>query len=368
MNHLENANRIVIKIGSSLLTNPVDGLRSHWLDHLAADVAGLLREGTEVVVVSSGAIALGRHIGGFPKDRNLSLEQSQAAAAIGQIKLARAYEEALGAFDIRCAQILLTLDDSENRRRYLNSRATLETLLGLGIVPICNENDTVATNEIRFGDNDRLAAQVAVMINADVLVLLSDVDGLYDRDPRLHANASRIPHVPRITRDIMAMAGKTASPISSGGMRTKLDAARTSTNAGCAMVIANGHPDRPISRLADGDPSTWFEPVGDPQTARKHWIAAMKPRGKLFIDQGAGKALKGGKSLLPAGVSRVTGSFGRGDAVEIIGLDGMKLGHGLVRYTSDECQVIKGKRSGEIAKLLGGPARAALVHRDDMSR
>ena len=364
-----NAKRIVLKIGSALLVDPINGgLRKNWLKQLSQDIAFLHNKKIDIAIVSSGSIALGRQVLGLLPDKPILLEQSQAAAAVGQIQLARAYEEALEPHGIICAQILLTLDDSNNRKRYLNSRATLETLIGLNIIPVCNENDTVATEEIRFGDNDRLAAQVAVMTNADVLILLSDIDGLYDKDPNKHLDAIRLNTVEKISPAIEAMAGTANSSMSKGGMQTKLEAARTATSAGCAMVISNGRNPRPIDHLLSGANCTWFRPVGDPQTARKHWIGSMKPKGFVIIDPGASKALKSGKSLLPAGVIEVNGSFGRGDVIEIIDNAGEKLCKGLSRYTWQECQVIKGHKSSEISQLLGSPSRSALIHRDDMSR
>jgi len=361
---LTQARRLVIKIGSALLVGEA-GLRADWLRGLAADVAAAKARGADVILVSSGSIALGRRVLGLGQGP-LPLEQSQAAAAVGQIRLARAYEEALAPHGITTAQVLVTLEDTEDRRRYLNSRATLETLVGFGTVPIVNENDTVATDEIRFGDNDRLAAQVAVTVGADLLVLLSDVDGLYSANPQEDPAARRFDRIDRITPEIEAMAGDPVSGLSKGGMKTKLMAAKTATAGGCAMLIAEGGRDRPLAALEDGAPSTWFTAQGDPQAARKRWIAAMKPRGEVHVDAGAVTALGQGKSLLPAGVRRVTGRFGRGDPVAIIGPDGLLLGKGLVRYTGVEAQAIAGHRSGEIEAILGYPGRAALIHRDDM--
>ncbi|MFN3938050.1 MAG: glutamate 5-kinase [Gemmobacter sp.] len=362
---LRRARRLVVKIGSALLVDRRSGLREDWLRGLAADVAEWRRAGTDLILVSSGAIALGRRDLGLPEGA-LPLEQSQAAAAVGQIRLARAYEEALAVHGLRAAQILMTLEDTENRRRYLNSRATLATLLQLGVVPIVNENDTVATDEIRFGDNDRLAAQIAVTAGADQLILLSDVDGFYTANPRLDPAARRLDTVPEITAEIEAMAGDAVSGLSKGGMRTKLLAARTAVAGGCAMAIMEGSVNRPLSALAAGATCTWFLPQGDPQAARKRWIAAMKPRGEVRVDAGAAAALGQGKSLLPAGVVAVAGSFGRGDPVAILGPGGHRLGKGLVRYTAAEAAAIAGKRSSEIASVLGWPGRAALIHRDDM--
>lgn len=360
------AHCLVLKIGSALLVDRERGLRREWLAALAEDVAAARGRGQRVVLVSSGSIALGRMVLGLPAGA-LALEQSQAAAAVGQIRLARAYEEALAPHGITTAQILVTLEDTENRRRYLNSRATMATLLGLGVVPIVNENDTVATDEIRFGDNDRLAAQIAVTIGADQLILLSDVDGLYTANPRKDASARRLDVVAHVTPAIEAMAGDAVSGLSKGGMKTKLTAARTAMAGGCAMAITEGSRLRPLSALAQGAPCTWFLPEGDPQAARKRWINAMKPRGELVLDAGAVAALGAGKSLLPAGVTRVGGRFGRGEAVAILAPDGALLGKGLVRYAAAEARAIAGHRSGEIAAILGYPGRAALVHRDDMA-
>ena len=296
---LSQAKRLVIKIGSALLVDE-DGLRERWLTGLAQDVAELSARGTGVVIVSSGSIALGRRVLGLSTGA-LPLEQSQAAAAVGQIRLARAYEQALGPHGVITAQVLVTLEDTADRRRYLNARATLQTLMGLGSVPIVNENDTVATDEIRFGDNDRLAAQIAVTIGADQLVLLSDVDGLYTANPKTDSSARHLPVIPHITPEIEAMAGDPVSGLSKGGMKTKLMAAKTAVAAGCALAIAEGIVPRPLSALQTGARSTWFLPEGDPQAARKRWIGAMKPRGELFVDAGAVLALQSGKSLLPAG-------------------------------------------------------------------
>ena len=363
---LTQARRLVIKIGSALLVDTASGqLKSDWLHALALDVAEAKARGSDVVLVSSGSIALGRRVLGLPAGE-LPLEQSQAAAAVGQIRLARAYEEALAPHGITTAQVLVTLEDTEDRRRYLNTRATMETLLGLGAVPIVNENDTVATDEIRYGDNDRLAAQIAITIGADQLALLSDVDGLYTGNPHVDPQARRLPFVADVTPEIEAMAGEPVSGLSKGGMKTKVMAARTATHGGCAMVIAAGSALRPLSAIEAGAPCTWFAAQGDPQAARKRWIAAMKPRGTLRIDAGAARALGQGKSLLPAGVTAVEGGFGRGEPVAIQGPEG-SLGIGLVRYTAEEARKIKGKRSDAIGELLGYPGRAALIHRDDMA-
>jgi glutamate 5-kinase len=361
---LTGARRLVVKIGSALLVGP-DGLRADWLRGLCDDVAEWRRRGTDVLLVSSGSIALGRRVLGLPAGA-LPLEQAQAAAAVGQIRLARAYEEALFPHGVTTAQVLLTLEDSADRRRYLNSRATMQTLLSLGVVPIVNENDTVATDEIRYGDNDRLAAQIAVTCGADQLLLLSDVDGLYTANPKTDSTARHLPVVEQLTPEIEAMGGDPVSGLSKGGMKTKLMAARMAIAGGCAMAIAEGSVIRPLSAVADGARCSWFLPDGDPHLARKRWIAAMKPKGMIVIDQGAVDALRRGKSLLPAGVRQILGEFGRGDPVTIAGPLGETLANGLTRYTSDEARQIAGHHSAEIETLLGYAGRAALVHRDDM--
>ncbi|GGE25256.1 glutamate 5-kinase [Primorskyibacter flagellatus] len=364
---LTGARRVVIKIGSALLVDRTTGLlRADWLQSLADDVAWLRGRGQDVVLVSSGSIALGRGVLGLGLDA-LTLEQSQAAAATGQIGLAAAYAQALGGHAIKVGQVLVTLEDSADRRRYLNSRATLEMLLSLGVVPIVNENDTIATDEIRYGDNDRLAAQVAVTVGADRLVLLSDVDGLYTANPMTDATAVRLDRVVQITPKIEAMAGDAGSGLSKGGMKTKVMAAKTATAAGCAMAITHGFRPNPVRALEEGANATWFLAKGDPQAARKGWIASMKPKGRLLLDAGAVKAMQQGKSLLPAGVTRVEGRFGRGDPVELIGPENEILGQGLTRYTAEEARRIAGHRSDEIEALLGYPGRAALVHRDDLA-
>ncbi len=361
---LAEARRVVVKIGSSLLVDG-RGLRVAWLRALASDLAALRGGGSDVVVVSSGSIALGRAVLGLGTGA-LPLERSQAAAAVGQIRLARAYEEALEPHAITAAQVLLTLDDHQDRRRYLNTRATLGALLRLGTVPIVNENDSIATDEIRYGDNDRLAAQVAVTVGADLCVLLSDVDGLYTADPSRDADATRLDRVEAITPEIEAMAGDAGSGLSRGGMRTKVMAARTATQGGCALVIADGRGEGALSALGRGAPATWFAPEGTPQAARKRWIAAMKPAGEIGVDAGAAAALARGRSLLPAGVVAVAGAFGRGDPVVVTGPDGRALARGLARYTAQEARAIRGRRSDEIEAALGYPGRAALIHRDDM--
>jgi glutamate 5-kinase len=362
---IRDAKRLVVKIGSALLVDRVRGLKLDWLGALALDVAEARRRGCDVVLVSSGSIALGRKVLNLG-DGVLTLEQAQAAAAVGQIRLARAYEEVLAPHGITTGQVLVTLEDTTDRRRYLNSRATMETLLGFGVVPIVNENDTVATDEIRFGDNDRLAAQIAVTVGADQLILLSDVDGFYSANPKEDPTAQRFDLVEAITPEIEAMAGDPISGMSKGGMKTKLMAAKTAVAGGCAMAIMEGSVMRPLSALAAGAARTWFVAQGDPQAARKRWINAMKPKGELRLDAGAVTALRAGKSLLPAGVKVVSGTFGRGEPVSILSPEGSVLGKGLVRYTAEEARAIAGHKSGEIEGILGYAGRAALIHRDDM--
>jgi glutamate 5-kinase len=364
---LISARRLVVKIGSALLVDRQTGLlRKEWLFSLAQDVAWLKGQGTDVILVSSGSIALGRGVLGLSM-ATLPLEKSQAAAAVGQIRLARAYEEALTPHGITTAQVLVTLEDSEDRRRYLNSRATLETLLGLGVVPIVNENDTVATDEIRYGDNDRLAAQIAVTVGADQLILLSDVDGFYSGNPNEDASATRFETIDKITPEIEAMAGDAGSGLSKGGMKTKLLAAKMATAGGCAMAITEGSVLNPLKTLENGANSTWFTATLDPHAARKRWISAMKPRGEITIDEGAANALANGKSLLPAGIVEVTGDFGRGDPVAILDPKARRLAQGISRYTAQEADAIKGRKSSEIEATLGYPGRAALIHRDDLA-
>ena len=363
---LKDFRRIVVKVGSSLLVDSGAGrLNEAWLVSLAADIAALHAEKRDVLVVSSGAIALGRSRLKLPSGP-LKLEDSQAAAAVGQIELARTWAEALGRHGIRAGQILVTLGDTEERRRYLNARSTIEKLLEWRAVPVINENDTVATTEIRYGDNDRLAARVATMASADLLVLLSDVDGLYDRPPGDGAGAKLVPLVPRVTAEIEAMAGTAGSDLSRGGMRTKIEAAKIATHGGTHMVIASGRIANPLNAIAHGR-CTWFLTPANPVTARKKWIAgSLEPKGTVTIDAGAVTALRRGKSLLPAGVKRVDGQFSRGDAVVIRGPDGAEIARGLVAYDAEDADRIKGRSSADILVILGFEGRAAMVHRDDM--
>lgn len=363
---LQKYRRVVIKIGSALLVDRATGLKKAWLDAMCADIAALRARGVDVLVVSSGAIALGRTVLKLPPGA-LKLEESQAAAAVGQIALARAWSESLSTDAIVAGQVLLTLGDTEERRRYLNARATINQLLKLGAVPIINENDTVATTEIRYGDNDRLAARVATMVGADLLVLLSDIDGLYTAPPHLDPDARFLDTIAEITPEIEAMAGGAASELSRGGMRTKIDAGKIATTAGCAMIIASGKPDHPLAAIEDGARSSWFAPSGSPVTARKTWIAGqLLPAGTLSIDAGAEDALRSGKSLLPAGVRDVKGTFSRGDTIAIVGGAGREIARGLAGYDADEARQIAGKKSADIAAILGYAGRAAMVHRDDL--
>jgi glutamate 5-kinase len=362
------ARRIVVKIGSALLTDQKSGrIKSDWLNSFMDDVAELAKAGKEIVLVSSGSIALGRHALKLPKGP-LALEQSQAAASVGQISLAHAYQDLAAARGLTAAQILLTLGDTEERRRYLNARNTIEVLLALKAIPVVNENDTVATAEIRYGDNDRLSARVASMVSADCLVLLSDVDGLYTAPPANNSEARHIPLVTEITPEIEAMAGDAGTELSKGGMKTKIEAAKIALASGSDMVITTGKILHPLRAISQGARVTWFIAKSDPVTAKKRWISGrLVPNGQVFLDAGAEKALATGKSLLPAGVTRIEGSFDRGDAVIIRAADGRELGRGLIAYAADDARRIIGKHSSEIAAILGFEGRDTLIHRDDMA-
>jgi len=364
---LTAARRVVVKVGSSLLVDAASHrLKREWIESLVLDLMRLRQRGQEVLLVSSGAIALGRRQLGLAA-RELRLEESQAAAAVGQIRLAHAYEELFAVHDVRVAQILLTLDDSEQRRRYLNARATLNALLRFGALPVINENDTVATAEIRYGDNDRLAARVAQMVSADCVILLSDVDGLYTADPTINPAAEFLPTVSLITPQIEAMGGGSRSGFGRGGMATKLAAAKIATAAGAHLCIAAGHSAHPVRRIEDGERCTWFLRSSTPLAARKQWIAGtIDPPGALTIDAGALQALRGGKSLLPAGVVAISGSFDRGDTVRVITPDGLQVACGLVAYADGDAARILGKRSSEIEAILGFRGRDEMIHRDDL--
>jgi len=364
---LTDAKRVVVKVGSTLLVDGDKGrLNRSWLESLAADVASLRKRGQEVILVSSGAIALGRRHLNLGSGK-LKLEESQAAAAVGQIRLAHAYKELLDEYEITVAQVLLTLGDTEQRRRYLNARGTLNTLLTLNAVPVINENDTVATAEIRYGDNDRLAARVAQMVGADCLILLSDIDGLYTANPKENPDAQFIARVLEITPAIEAMAGGTGSEMGSGGMQTKIAAAKIAVAAGCHLCISEGAFQHPLQRIEDGARCTWFVPSSTPAATRKQWIAGtLKPAGAIAIDDGAVRALIGGKSLLPAGVTRAVGRFDRGDTVSIFGPDGIEVARGICAYSDADAARIMGRKSAEIERLLGFRGRDEIVHRDDL--
>ncbi|MGD9846678.1 MAG: glutamate 5-kinase [Variibacter sp.] len=364
---LTDFRRIVVKVGSSLLVDSKAGrVREAWLASLAADIASLHKNKRDVLVVSSGAIALGRSVLRLPRGP-LKLEDSQAAAAVGQIALARIWAETLGKHAITAGQVLVTPGDTEERRRYLNARSTIDKLLEWRSVPVINENDTVATNEIRYGDNDRLAARVATMMSADLLVLLSDIDGLYDRPPGESKSAKLIPVIEHVTPQIEAMAGSAGSELSRGGMFTKIEAGKIATTAGTHMVIASGKTEHPLQAVIDGGRCSWFLTPANPVTARKKWIAgSLEPKGTLTIDAGAVAALRRGKSLLPAGIVQIGGRFERGDAVILRGPDGGEVGRGLVAYDAVDAERIRGRSSGDIATILGFDGRAAMVHRDDL--
>lgn len=368
---LASARRVVVKIGSGLLIDPeTGGLHQHWLAALVDDIVALRRDGKEIIIVSSGSIALGRKILGM-RDGPLRLEDSQAAAAIGQIALAKGWERPVAAYNIHLAQILITLEDTENRRRYLNARATLTTLLRFGALPVINENDTVATDEIRYGDNDRLAARVAGMVGADCLILLSDVDGLYDSDPKATSGVSTarlIRDVTAVTPQLMNMAGTSRSSLSRGGMRTKLEAGRIALDSGCHMIIAQGGTKNPLAALAASAPCTLFHAPTTPRAARKRWIAgALEPVGVVHVDAGAEKALQSGRSLLPAGIINVGGAFERGDIVLIRSHDHCDLGRGVIAYGFADAATLCGRKSDEFAAILGYAGREEMIHRDDLA-
>ncbi len=362
------AHRIVVKIGSALLVDRATGiLKTDWLASLMDDVAHLAKSGKEIVLVSSGAIALGRHTLKLPKG-SLDLEESQAAAAVGQISLAHAYQDFARRHGFIAAQILVTLGDTEERRRYLNARHTIDRLLALKAIPVVNENDTVATTEIRYGDNDRLSARVASMVSADCLVLLSDIDGLYTAPPGSSAESRRLDIVTEITPEIEAMAGDAGTELSKGGMKTKIEAAKIARAAGCDMVIASGKVMHPLQAISEGCAATWFIAPSDPVTAKQRWISGqLEPKGVVVVDHGAEKAILAGKSLLPAGVKSVMGTFDRGDVVIIRNETGHEVGRGLVAYAKTDAERIIGKRSAVITEILGFEGRAELIHRDDMA-
>jgi glutamate 5-kinase len=365
---LRNFQRVVVKVGSSLLIDSKAGtLNADWLAALVQDLVDFTKRGASVLVVSSGAIALGRTVLKLPHGV-LKLEESQAAAAVGQIALARAWTETLAKVGLTAGQILLTLGDTEERRRYLNARKTIGKLIELGAVPVINENDTVATTEIRYGDNDRLAARVATMVSADLLILLSDIDGLYSTPPGDSASAQLIPVVQRVSSDIEAMAGDAGSGLSRGGMRTKIEAAKIATGAGTHMVIASGRKLHPVRAIAEGGNCTWFLTPANPFTSRKKWIAGtLEPKGIIHVDAGAVAALRRGKSLLPAGVVKIEGIFARGDAVLIRGPDGGEIARGLVAYDCEEAAKIIGQNSERIEGILGYSGRTEMIHRDDLA-
>ena len=363
---LHSYQRIVIKLGSSLLVDPKSGLKTNWLNSLLEDVAWLRAKGCEILLVSSGAIALGRTVLSLP-DGPLKLEENQAAAAVGQISLASIFSSGLEKHSIRTGQILLTYGDTEERRRYINARATVETLLELGAVPIINENDTVATNEIRYGDNDRLAARVATMMSADLLILLSDIDGLYTAPPKQNSDAKLIEDVPVITPEIEAMAGDVGTQLSRGGMITKISAARIASENGTAMIICSGKSTNPLKALAEGGPHTLFHAAENVRSARKRWIAGqLQTKGSVTVDGGAKAALDNGKSLLPAGIKGTSGEFERGDTVAIHDHNGKVIGQGIIAFDHEQAEMIIGKRSAEIESILGYAGRSEMIHRDDM--
>ena len=364
---LEASQRIVIKVGSALLFDTQSGrANQHWMQGLAADIAALRADGKQVILVSSGSIALGRRLLDLPTGP-IALEQKQAAAAAGQVSLVQAWSDVLEAYALKSAQILLAPDDTETRRRHLNARATIQTLLDLGVVPVVNENDTVTTYEIRYGDNDRLAARVAGMISADLLILLSDVDGLYTASPHRDASATHIETIEQITPEILAMGGGTDTGFASGGMATKLAAAQLATQAGVSMMICDGRHEKPLSALKSGEKCSLFHPKLNPMAARQNWIAgALDPKGSVVIDAGALKAVRAGKSLLPAGIVSVDGQFERGDVISVISVSGTHIARGLTHYSHSETDKLKGQKSTEFQKLVGFEGRPELIHADDL--
>lgn len=363
---LADYRRLVVKIGSSLLIDANLRIDTQWLAALAADVAALRSRGHQVLIVSSGAVAVGSAVLGI-NPRRSRLEELQAAAAAGQVQLVRAYQDVLAAHDIKAAQVLMTPDDTEVRRRFLNARGTLEKLIELGVVPIINENDTVATDELRYGDNDRLAARVAQTVMADCLVLLSDVDGFYTADPRSNADAEFVAVLDQVGNEQLRMAGGSGTAVGTGGMLTKLKAAQIATHAGCATIIASGVSDGALGELEGGGRHTLIPAPASPAAARKQWLAGMLAvEGELRLDAGAANALQSGNSLLPVGLTAVVGRFRRGDAVMLVGPDGAEIGRGLAAYSSDEATAISGCRSEQIESVLGYRGRSVMVHRDDM--
>lgn len=365
---IQSSNRIVVKIGSAILTDEKTGtVREKWLQTLADDIVALVEQNKEVLIVSSGAIALGRKslgISAIDRPSSIPLEQKQAAAALGQVELSKAYAEVFAKHDLKTALVLLSPKDTEERQSHLNARATLLTLIKNKAVPVINENDTVSTTEIRFGDNDRLAARIAQMIGADLLIQLSTTDGLYDGDPTKDSAAKHISVVEQLTDDIYQMAGDAPAGLSTGGMKSKLEAARIATQAGVHMIITSGKNNHP---LANTQKATIFKASDKPVNARKKWIAShVKAKGALTIDDGAINALKTGKSLLAAGVVQIKGEFLNGDPVDIQDKNGQKLGIGLVTYKSDEATRILGRKSNDIADILGYSRGDALIHRDDL--
>jgi len=358
--------RLVIKVGSTLLVDDRGQLNRDWLEKLAEDIASLAREGHEILIVSSGAIAIGSTVIGINKKR-ARLEDLQAAAAAGQVQLVHAYQEALRRHDISVAQVLLTPEDTEDRRRFLNARRTLGKLIEKSVIPVINENDTVATTEICYGDNDRLAARIAQLVMADALILLSDVDGFYTADPGTDENAEHIPLVTSIDSDVIAMAGETRSDIGTGGMATKVQAASIATHAGCSTIIASGVIPHPLKALDGGARYTVFRATATPAASRKQWLAGvLEVSGELHIDQGAVQALRDGSSLLPVGVAKVVGEFRRGDAVALKDGSGVEIGRGLAEYSAEDAIRLVGIRSDQIENVLGYRERATMVHRDEL--